>query len=201
MAEDCTENEYNVAEITRLQAWEQNLEPEQTEKIKTVTATEVFTVEEVEEQATYKDSSDHEQEEAGGTDVKECLSAKQPTHLTSPGFSSHSESSAPTKGISPRGKQNTGGTSGGLSNETSVWDSFHSVTAAPPVNIPKEPQYPKDYESLQDMRKNIAMELLWVQQAINSRKNAKYLHDFVALCDWTSPIPQFQHSRRHPPYY
>lgn len=45
--------------------------------------------------------------------------------------------------------------------------------AAPPVNIPKEPQYPKDYESLQDMRKNIAMELLWVQQAINSRKNVR----------------------------
>lgn len=52
---------------------------------------------------------------------------------------------------------------------------YLTFLAAPPVNIPKEPQYPKDYESLQDMRKNIAMELLWVQQAINSRKNVIYI--------------------------
>lgn len=50
---------------------------------------------------------------------------------------------------------------------------YFKFLAAPPVNNPKEPQYPKDYESLQDMRKNIAMELLWVQQAINSRKNVR----------------------------
>lgn len=127
-SEQCVQTRKEPTDHCLPQAWEQTLEPEQTGKNKTVTASEVFTVEEVKEQATDKDSSDHEQEEAGGTDVKECLSAKQPTNLTSPGFSSHSESSAPTKGISPRGKQNTGGTSGGLSNETSVWDSFHSVT-------------------------------------------------------------------------
>lgn len=127
-SEQCVQTRKESTDHCLPQDWEQTLEPEQTGKNKTVTASEVFTVEEVKEQATYKDSSDHEQEEVGGTDVKECLSAKQPTNLTSPGFSSHSESSAPTKGISPRGKQNTGGTSWGLSNETSVWDSFHSVT-------------------------------------------------------------------------
>ncbi|XP_041360526.1 IQ domain-containing protein C-like [Gigantopelta aegis] len=31
--------------------------------------------------------------------------------------------------------------------------------------------YPKDEAELLKLRKNIAMELLWVQQAINSRKN------------------------------
>ena len=53
-----------------------------------------------------------------------------------------------------------------------------------PNQLPQKSQnvaeYPKDKEGLLEMRKNIAMELLWVQQAISSRKNVssedKYDH-------------------------
>lgn len=125
-SEQCVQTRKNSTDHCLPQAWEQNLEPVQTEKFKT--ESEVFTVEEVKKQVADKDISDHEEEEPEDTDVKECLSPKQPTNLTSPGFSFHTESSAPTKGISSRGKQTTVGTSWGLPNETSVWDSFHSVT-------------------------------------------------------------------------
>ncbi|XP_062575493.1 uncharacterized protein LOC134237405 [Saccostrea cucullata] len=93
------------------------------------------------------------------------------------------------KGIpSPRGNPNVPfsmGTSG-RTNETSVWDSFHSISApateSKDVQLEKEPsQYPKDKESLQEMRKNIALELLWVQQAINSRKNYLKLKGQIAV--------------------
>lgn len=125
-SEQCVQTRKKSTDHCLPQAWEQNLEPVQTEKFKT--ESEVFTVEKVKKQEADKDISDHEEEEPEDTDVKECSSPKQPTNLTSPGFSFHTESSAPTKGISSRGKQTTVGTSWGLPNETSVWDSFHSVT-------------------------------------------------------------------------
>lgn len=56
-----------------------------------------------------------------------------------------------------------------LTNVTSVWDSVSSYQDI--TSEISEQIYPSDRESLQEMRKNIAMELLWVQQAINSRKN------------------------------
>ncbi|WAR17551.1 IQCC-like protein [Mya arenaria] len=54
-----------------------------------------------------------------------------------------------------------------LTNVTSVWDSYNSIPDMPDVPL----SLPDDKEELQQMRKNIAMELLWVQQAIDSRKN------------------------------
>ncbi|XP_061180754.1 uncharacterized protein LOC133189381 isoform X2 [Saccostrea echinata] len=95
----------------------------------------------------------------------------------------------PPKGIpSPRGNHGIPvfmGTSG-QTNETSVWDSFHSISApateSKEVQQEREPhQYPQDKESLQEMRKNIALELLWVQQAINSRKNYLKLKGQIAV--------------------
>ncbi|XP_063408158.1 uncharacterized protein LOC134691526 [Mytilus trossulus] len=54
-----------------------------------------------------------------------------------------------------------------LTNVTSVWDSFSSDCKDNSANT----AYPNDPEALRGMRKNVAMELLWVQQAIDSRKN------------------------------
>lgn len=54
-----------------------------------------------------------------------------------------------------------------LTNVTSVWDSFSSDCKENTPSI----AYPNDPEALRGMRKNVAMELLWVQQAIDSRKN------------------------------
>ncbi|XP_069107176.1 dentin sialophosphoprotein-like [Argopecten irradians] len=56
-----------------------------------------------------------------------------------------------------------------LTNATSVWDSFSSTTGYIPSS--DQGQITDDPEKLMEMRKNVAMELLWVQQAINSRKN------------------------------
>ncbi|XP_072042781.1 uncharacterized protein [Amphiura filiformis] len=50
---------------------------------------------------------------------------------------------------------------------TSLWSSEHSFEE-PTTTITS---YPHDIEELQKLRSNVAMELLWVQQAINSRKN------------------------------
>lgn len=60
-----------------------------------------------------------------------------------------------------------------LTNVSSVWDSFSSECKENVEdNIPTVPvNYPTDPEALKEMRKNVAMELLWVQQAIDSRKN------------------------------
>ena len=44
-------------------------------------------------------------------------------------------------------------------------DSYTSPNLEIPTTLPS------DREQLHSLRKNIAMELLWVQQAINSRKN------------------------------
>ncbi|XP_060064450.1 uncharacterized protein LOC132544821 [Ylistrum balloti] len=60
-----------------------------------------------------------------------------------------------------------------ITNVTSVWDSFSSTTGY----IPSPGTITDDPQSLMEMRKNIAMELLWVQQAINSRKNYLKLKD------------------------
>ncbi|XP_052096988.1 uncharacterized protein LOC127731991 isoform X5 [Mytilus californianus] len=54
-----------------------------------------------------------------------------------------------------------------LTNVTSVWDSFSSDCKENTPSI----VYPNDPKALRGMRKNVAMELLWVQQAIDSRKN------------------------------
>ncbi|XP_045182269.2 dentin sialophosphoprotein-like [Mercenaria mercenaria] len=56
-----------------------------------------------------------------------------------------------------------------LTNVTSVWDSFSSVRESHDTEMPKP--LPQDTTQLKELRKNIAMELLWVQQAIDSRKN------------------------------
>ncbi|XP_033726908.1 uncharacterized protein LOC117316436 [Pecten maximus] len=56
-----------------------------------------------------------------------------------------------------------------LTNATSVWDSFSSTTGYTPST--KLETITDDPDSLMEMRKNVAMELLWVQQAISSRKN------------------------------
>ncbi|XP_035683627.1 uncharacterized protein LOC118420762 isoform X2 [Branchiostoma floridae] len=53
-----------------------------------------------------------------------------------------------------------------LAEDTSVWVLEDSFTGAPGV-----PVYPKDPAELGKMRRHISMELLWVQQAIISRKN------------------------------
>ncbi|XP_060551777.1 pre-mRNA-splicing factor CWC22 homolog [Ruditapes philippinarum] len=56
-----------------------------------------------------------------------------------------------------------------LTNVTSVWDSFNSIRESHDVEMSKS--LPQDAGQLKELRKNIAMELLWVQQAIDSRKN------------------------------
>ena len=42
--------------------------------------------------------------------------------------------------------------------------------------------YPTDPETLKEMRKNVSMELLWVQQAIDSRKNVRFLLLHIVYC-------------------
>ncbi|XP_013383156.1 uncharacterized protein LOC106153670 isoform X2 [Lingula anatina] len=54
-----------------------------------------------------------------------------------------------------------------VSEMTSVWDTMLSMEEAALVST----EYPRDVKSLQELRSNVAMELLWVQQAIESRKN------------------------------
>ena len=39
-----------------------------------------------------------------------------------------------------------------------------------------------DPEALKEMRKNLAMELLWVQQAIDSRKNVRFVLLYTVYC-------------------
>ncbi|XP_033109676.1 uncharacterized protein LOC117110935 [Anneissia japonica] len=51
----------------------------------------------------------------------------------------------------------------GIHNETSVWGSELSFRGTK--------NYPTDPEELKELRNHVAMELLWVQQAIISRKN------------------------------
>ncbi|KAK3611916.1 hypothetical protein CHS0354_013983 [Potamilus streckersoni] len=55
-----------------------------------------------------------------------------------------------------------------FTNVTSLWESFNSMQGSA---IHQKPSLPQNVNELQEMRKNIAMELLWVQQAINSRKS------------------------------
>lgn len=54
--------------------------------------------------------------------------------------------------------------------------------------------YPNDPEALRGMRKNVAMELLWVQQAIDSRKNVninKYIFTgFFLISNFKSDLIQ-----------
>ncbi|KAL4217695.1 hypothetical protein ACF0H5_022436 [Mactra antiquata] len=56
-----------------------------------------------------------------------------------------------------------------LTNVTSVWDSVNSEHGSKSFAITDS--LPQDAASLKELRKNISMELLWVQQAIDSRKN------------------------------
>ncbi|CAH1270944.1 Hypp4521 [Branchiostoma lanceolatum] len=53
-----------------------------------------------------------------------------------------------------------------LAEETSVWELEDSFAGVPGI-----PGYPTDPIELRKMRSHISMELLWVQQAITSRKN------------------------------
>ena len=46
------------------------------------------------------------------------------------------------------------------------------------VEMPKS--LPQDPGELKELRKNIAMELLWVQQAIDSRKNVSLVPIFIS---------------------
>ena len=46
---------------------------------------------------------------------------------------------------------------------------YHFITDSHNVDLPST--LPNDPDQLKTLRKNIAMELLWVQQAIHSRKN------------------------------
>ena len=46
---------------------------------------------------------------------------------------------------------------------------YHFITDSHNVDLPST--LPNDPDQLKNLRKNIAMELLWVQQAIHSRKN------------------------------
>lgn len=56
-----------------------------------------------------------------------------------------------------------------LTNVTSVWGSY--VSNSETHNFESSATLPQDVDKLKDLRKNVAMELLWVQQAIDSRKN------------------------------
>jgi len=48
-----------------------------------------------------------------------------------------------------------------------------NVHICSPGGLNEDLSLPDDRDELQLMRKNIAMELLWVQQAIDSRKNVR----------------------------
>ncbi|XP_021347924.1 uncharacterized protein LOC110446906 [Mizuhopecten yessoensis] len=66
-----------------------------------------------------------------------------------------------------------------LTNATSVWDSFSSATDYIPGNNPET--ITDDPDTLMEMRKSVSMELLWVQQAINSRKNYLKIKDQMKI--------------------
>ncbi|KAL3889672.1 hypothetical protein ACJMK2_002001 [Sinanodonta woodiana] len=87
---------------------------------------------------------------------------RQPTRTKSPTFR-------------PRDELHSGGyhvvDTGNISaftNATSVWESFNSMQGSA---IHQKSALPQDVNELHEMRNHVAMELLWVQQAINSRKS------------------------------
>lgn len=47
--------------------------------------------------------------------------------------------------------------------------------SSPESHFPKAPEVPRGMPGLQNYRKHLAMELLWLQQAIASRKNVRML--------------------------
>ena len=45
-----------------------------------------------------------------------------------------------------------------------------------------DPELPSDAEKLRELRDHVAMELLWTEQAIQSRKKVSYRYDLRTLC-------------------
>lgn len=45
-----------------------------------------------------------------------------------------------------------------------------------------DPDLPSDPDKLHELRDHIAMELLWTEQAIQSRKKVSYWYDLRTLC-------------------
>ena len=45
-----------------------------------------------------------------------------------------------------------------------------------------DPELPGDTEKLRELRDHVAMELLWTEQAIQSRKKVSYWYDLRTLC-------------------
>ncbi|ETE62289.1 IQ domain-containing protein C, partial [Ophiophagus hannah] len=65
------------------------------------------------------------------------------------------------------------------SNTSSDWSSTVLGVESPRLSqeshFPKAPEMPRGMPELQNYRKHLAMELLWLQQAIASRKNVRIL--------------------------
>ncbi|KAG7466014.1 hypothetical protein MATL_G00160310 [Megalops atlanticus] len=81
-----------------------------------------------------------------------------------------------------------GGASLSLTDETSIWDSMTidggcSFLQKGPRNRSLVQELPRNQEDLRLHRKNLAMELLWLQQAIASRKKYLLLKQRLGLAE------------------